>query len=50
LEKGVIKDAPLGERQSMVYLGTTIGSGSGVAVVVATGAETELGKIATWGN
>jgi P-type Ca2+ transporter type 2C len=46
----VVKDAPLGERQSMVYLGTTIGFGSGVAVVVATGAETELGKIATWGN
>jgi P-type Ca2+ transporter type 2C len=37
---------PLDERRSMVYLGTTIESGSGVPVVVATGASTELGKIA----
>jgi magnesium-transporting ATPase (P-type) len=37
-------------RQSMVYLGTSISSGSGVAVVVATGLETEAGKIAARDN
>ncbi|HSB11433.1 MAG TPA: HAD-IC family P-type ATPase [Blastocatellia bacterium] len=38
-------DAPLAERHSMVYLGTTITAGHGVAVVTATGAKTELGRI-----
>jgi len=38
-------DTPLAERASMVYLGTTVLSGSGVALVTATGAATELGRI-----
>jgi len=38
-------DTPLAERRTMVYLGTTVLAGSGVAVVTATGAETELGRI-----
>lgn len=38
-------DAPLPERESMVFAGTAIASGAGRAVVVATGAETELGRI-----
>jgi Ca2+-transporting ATPase len=38
-------DAPLAERANMVYLGTTILAGSGVAVVTATGPTTELGRI-----
>ena len=38
-------DAPLAERANMVYLGTTAVAGSGVAVVTATGAATELGRI-----
>lgn len=38
-------DAPLAERHSMVYLGTTITAGHGVAVVTATGGRTELGRI-----
>jgi P-type Ca2+ transporter type 2C len=42
--------APVEMRQSMVYLGTTISTGSGVAVVVATGLETEVGKIAARDN
>ncbi len=46
----VASDAPLEMRQSMVYLGTTISSGSGVAIVVATGLETEVGKIAARDN
>ncbi|MGH9881952.1 MAG: hypothetical protein ACRD6N_10990 [Pyrinomonadaceae bacterium] len=40
----VSTDVPLDQRQSMVYLGTTIGSGNAVAAVVATGFQTELGK------
>lgn len=41
----VAPDALLAERQSMVYLGTTVVAGRAVAVVVATGEKTELGKI-----
>ncbi len=38
-------DTPLAERANMLYLGTTILSGSGVALVSATGPSTELGRI-----
>lgn len=38
-------DAPVAERASMVFKGTAITRGSGVAVVVTTGMETELGEI-----
>jgi Ca2+-transporting ATPase len=38
-------DTALAERASMLYLGTTILSGSGVALVTATGPATELGRI-----
>ena len=38
-------DAPLADRRSMVYLGTTVLAGSGLAVVTATGPATELGRI-----
>ncbi|MFF9869229.1 HAD-IC family P-type ATPase [Streptomyces sp. NPDC013953] len=34
----------LTERRSMVYEGTTVSSGRGVAVVVATGSSTEVGR------
>jgi Ca2+-transporting ATPase len=38
-------DTPLSERRNMVYMGTLVTGGSGVAIVVATAYETELGKI-----
>lgn len=42
----VPEDSPLGDRTDMVFSGTSIGQGRGRAVVVATGMDTELGKIA----
>ncbi|MBC7264115.1 MAG: cation-transporting P-type ATPase [Chloroflexi bacterium] len=46
-EQPVAPDAPLAERSSMVYGGTYITHGSGLAVVVRTGQATEMGRIAT---
>lgn len=38
---------PLAERRNMVYMGTAVAAGRGLAVVCATGAATELGWVQT---
>ena len=39
--------APLAERRNLVYKSTTVAAGTGRAVVIATGARTEVGRIGT---
>ena len=40
------RDVPLGDRENMVFMGTSVAAGAGHAVVVATAMKTELGRIA----
>lgn len=49
VEKSVVPldpSAPLAERANMLFSGTMVETGSGKAVVTATGMETEIGRIA----
>ena len=41
------EDAPIGDRSTMLFTGTSIVRGKGRALVVATGKDTELGKLST---
>lgn len=43
----VSPDAPLGDRASMLWSGTLITQGAGRGLVVATGEQTEIGRIGT---
>lgn len=39
-------DVPLGDRENMIFMGTSVAAGSGRALVVATAMQTEIGSIA----
>ncbi len=46
----VAPDASLGDRRSMAYSGTLVGAGQGTGLVVATGAQTEIGRVSAMLN
>ncbi len=47
VERITLEGVALADRSNMIYMGTAVTGGSGLAVVVATGRETEIGRIQT---
>ena len=45
--EAVKQNKQLGDRSSMVYLGTLVSSGQATGIVVATGTDSEIGRIST---
>lgn len=43
----IAEDVRLASRHNLVFMGTTVATGQAVGVVIATGAQTELGRIAS---
>ncbi|MDP7079878.1 MAG: HAD-IC family P-type ATPase, partial [Candidatus Undinarchaeales archaeon] len=43
----ITNDVPLAERTNMVYMGTHVTRGRAVAVIIGTGIDTEMGRIAS---
>ncbi len=41
------RETPLADRRNMAFMGTSVAAGKGMAVVVGTAADTEIGRIAT---
>lgn len=44
-EQPAARDAPLGDRHCMLFSGTLLATGQATGIAVATGAETEIGRI-----
>ncbi len=44
--RAIKETVTLADRDNMAYVGTTVATGNGIGVVVATGMDTEMGKIA----
>ncbi len=44
--RAIRQEVPVADRHNMAFAGTTVATGEGIAVVVATGMGTELGRIA----